>query len=59
MSTDSTSVYITRFDGVRVLAAEYQPVWVANLAAPPSEQERSDLAVPLIAPLPCIRKASG
>src|SRR6478672_2926962 len=27
----STS-YITRFDGVRVLAADYQPVWITSLA---------------------------
>jgi hypothetical protein len=25
-------VDVTRFDGVRVAAADYQPVWVANLA---------------------------
>jgi hypothetical protein len=40
MSTQSTApaeggtpVYVTRFDGVRVPAADYQPVWVASLAA--------------------------
>jgi hypothetical protein len=39
MSTDSkmpaegdTPGYVTRFDGVRVPAADYQPVWVASLA---------------------------
>jgi hypothetical protein len=39
MSTDSKmvaeggrSAYVTRFDGVRVSAADYQPVWVTNLA---------------------------
>ena len=33
-----TSAYVTRFDGVRVLAADYQPVWVASLS--PGEQGR-------------------
>src|SRR2546421_12907840 len=28
----STMVDVTRFDGVRVPATDYQPVWVANLA---------------------------
>lgn len=39
MSTQSTApaeggtpVYVTRFDGVRVPAADYRPVWVASLA---------------------------
>jgi len=27
-----TSAHVTRFDGVRVPAADYQPVWVASLA---------------------------
>jgi hypothetical protein len=29
---EDTQAYVTRFDGVRVLAADYQPVWVASLA---------------------------
>jgi hypothetical protein len=27
-----TTVEVTRFDGVRVSAVDYQPIWVANLA---------------------------
>jgi len=27
-----TSAYITRFDGVRVPATDYRPVWLNNLA---------------------------
>jgi hypothetical protein len=27
-----STTYITRFDGVRVLAADYQPVWITSLA---------------------------
>jgi hypothetical protein len=29
---EGTPTQVTRFDGVRVPAADYQPVWVANLA---------------------------
>jgi len=29
---EGASTYVTRFDGVRVPAADYQPVWVGNLA---------------------------
>ena len=29
---ESAPTYVTRFDGVRVPAADYQPVWVGNLA---------------------------
>ena len=27
-----STTYVTRFDGVRVSAADYQPVWIKNLA---------------------------
>ena len=27
-----TSAYVTRFDGVRVPATDYRPVWVGSLA---------------------------
>ena len=27
-----STVYVTRFDGVRVSAADYQPVWITSLA---------------------------
>jgi hypothetical protein len=29
---EGTPTYVTRFDGVRVPATDYQPVWVTNLA---------------------------
>ena len=28
----SQATYVTRFDGVRVMAREYRPVWLDNLA---------------------------
>jgi hypothetical protein len=31
--TDPGTTYVTRFDGVRVPACEYRPVWVGNLAS--------------------------
>ena len=32
LAEEGTPAHITRFDGVRVPAADYQPVWVASLA---------------------------
>ena len=32
LAEGGTSAYVTRFDGVRVPATDYQPVWVASLA---------------------------
>jgi len=32
LAEGGTLTYVTRFDGVRVLATAYQPVWVASLA---------------------------
>jgi len=32
LAEEGTPAHITRCDGVRVLAADYQPVWVASLA---------------------------
>jgi len=32
LAEEGTPAYIRRFDGVRVLAADYQPVWVTSLA---------------------------
>ena len=32
LGNGSTPAYITRFDGVRVAATDYQPVWVGSLA---------------------------
>ena len=33
LAEGGTPAYVTRFDGVRVPATDYQPVWVNNLAA--------------------------
>jgi hypothetical protein len=32
MAEEGTPTYVTRFDGVRVAAADYRPVWLNNLA---------------------------
>ena len=32
LAEGGTPAYVTRFDGVRVPATDYQPVWVASLA---------------------------
>jgi hypothetical protein len=32
LAAEGSQAYVTRFDGVRVPAADYQPVWVASLA---------------------------
>ena len=32
LAEGSQQTYVTRFDGVRVLASEYRPVWLDNLA---------------------------
>jgi hypothetical protein len=32
LAAEGSQAYVTRFDGVRVPAAEYQPVWAASLA---------------------------
>ena len=32
LAAESTPTYVTRFDGVRVAAADYRPVWLDSLA---------------------------
>lgn len=32
IAEDSTPTYVTRFDGIRVAATDYRPVWLNSLA---------------------------